>query len=426
MAVQFDWFLNQLDVSNAFLNGTLSEDVFMKQPLGFEDPIKPAHVCHLQKSLYGLKQASRAWYDKLHSALSSMGFIGSQNDHSLFIKRDHVLVFVLVYVDDILVTGPSSQAFQATITHLSSLFPIKDLGPLHYFLGLEVKRSSTGIFLSQTKYILDLLQKAKMDGAKASATPLSTSKLDHSSPLLFDPIEYRALVGGLQYLTWTRPDLSFAVNLVCQFMHSPRHSHFQAVKRILRYLKGSLDLGLWFPKCAKTLSIHAYSDVDWAGCSIDRRSTGGFCIYLGDSLISWSAKKQPKVARSSTEADYRSLANTSAELTWICKLLVDIGLILPAPPQLWCDNISAISLAKHLVFHARTKHVAIDYHYIREQVISKALSVHFICSQDQIADVCTKSLSKSRFLFLRSKLSLRVPQFNLRGHIKDKIVKDTS
>ncbi|XP_068338887.1 uncharacterized mitochondrial protein AtMg00810-like [Pyrus communis] len=168
-----------------------------------------------------------------------------------------------------------------------------------------------------------------MDGAKASATPLNTSKLDHSSPLLSNPTEYRALVRGLQYLTWTRPDLSFAVNLVCQFM---RQSHLQAVKRILRYLKGSLDLGLWFPKCAKSLSIHAYSDADWAGCSIHRRSTGGFCLYLGHSLISWSAKKQSTLAKSSTEVEYRSLVNTAPELTWICKLLVDIGLIFPAPP----------------------------------------------------------------------------------------------
>ena len=321
-------------------------------------------------------------------------------------------------LNDILVTGPSSQTCQSVISELSALFPIKDLGPLHYFLGIEVKRSSKGIFICQTKYILDLLHKAKMDGAKSCVTPLSTSKLDHSSPLLDDPTEYRSLVGALQYLTWTRPDLSFAVNLVCQFMHCPRVSHLQAVKRILRYLKGSIECGLWFPKSSSPPCITAYSDADWAGCSIDRKSTGGFCIFLGSSIINWSAKKQPTVARSSTEAEYRSLANTAAELTWICKLLVDIGFHLPCKPKLWCDNISAISLAKNPIFHARTKHVELDYHYIREKVLAHDLSLHFVCSQDQVADICTKALSKSRFLFLRDKLGLRQPQISLRGDIK--------
>ncbi|KAM2105397.1 hypothetical protein ACFX1R_015908 [Malus domestica] len=173
-----------------------------------------------------------------------------------------------------------------------------------------------------------------MEGSKPCITPISTTKLDHESPLLDNPEEYRYLVGGLQYLTWTMPDLSYVMNLVCQFMHSPRQAHFQAVKRILPYLKGSLSLGLWFPKCSKSLTLTAFSDANWAGCSIDRRSTSGFVIFLGDSLISSSAKKQPTVARSSTEVEYRSLANTAAELTWICKLLTDVGLVLPSSPQL--------------------------------------------------------------------------------------------
>jgi len=417
LAAQYDWFLNQLDVSNAFLHGTLSENVFMHQPPGFADPIHPTHICHLRKSLYGLKQAPRAWYDKLHGALKSLGFSGSQSDHSLFVKHNP-MVFILVYVDDIIATGPSPSACKQVITQLSNLFPIKDLGAVHYFLGIEVQRSSKEIYISQTKYILDLLQRAKMDGAKPCATPLSTSQLDHTSSLLDNLAAYRSLVGALQYLTWTRPDLSFAVNLVCQFMHTPRQSHFQAVKRILRYLKGTIDMGLWFPKQSFSPSITAFSDADWAGCSIDRKSTSGYCIFLGSSLISWSAKKQPTVARSSTEAKYRSLANTAAELTWIGKLLTDIGYTSPLIPKLWCDNLSALSLAKNPLFHARTKHVKLDYHYIREKVLAHAISVHYVSTKTQLADICTKALSKDRFQFLRSKLSLRVPQFGLRGDIK--------
>ncbi|XP_050141131.1 uncharacterized mitochondrial protein AtMg00810-like [Malus sylvestris] len=334
------------------------------------------------------------------------------------------MVFILVYVDDIIVTGRSTSACQQVITQLSFMFPIKNLGALHYFLGIEVKRSSKGIYISQIKYILDLLKKAHMDGAKPCATPLSTSKLDHTSPLLDNAAQYRSLVKALQYLTWTRPDFSFAVNLVCQYMHSPRHSHFQAVKRIFRYLKSSLDLGLWFPKSSSSLSIIAFSDADWAGCPLDRKSTGGFCIFLGFSLIRWSAKKQPIVARSSTEAKYQSLANTAAELTWICKLLVDIAYKSPSIPQLWCDNVSALSLAKNPLFHACTKHVELDYHYIREKVLVREVSVHYICTQQQIADICTKALAKDQFHSLINKLSLRTPQLSLRGDIKDTYVNE--
>ena len=310
LAAQHNWFLNQLDISNAFLHGDLKEDVFMIQPPGFCDPQFPSHVCKLRKSLYGLKHAPRAWFDKLFTTLISLGFQHSTSDASLFVLKAPVLVIVLVYVDDILVTGPNSDACNLFIQKLSSIFPVKNLGPLHYFLGLEVQHSTQGLFLHQSKYLLDLLQKTKMDGAKPCTTPLSSIKLDHTGPLISDPTEYRSIVGALQYMTWTRPDVSFAVNQVCQFMHTPRESHLQAAKRILRFLKGSITHGLWFKK--GTLHLSAFSDADRAGCPFDRRSTSGYCIFLGSNLISWSAKKQSTVARSSTEAEYRSLAHIAA------------------------------------------------------------------------------------------------------------------
>ena len=415
-AVQYNWFLHQLDISNAFLHGDLQEEVFMQQPLGFIDSSLPNHVCKLHKSLYGLKQALRAWFDKLFQALKSFGFTQSCSDASLFVLKAPVLVIVLVYVDDILISGPDPSVCTRVIHQLGSLFPVKDLGPLHYFLGLEVQRSSHGLFLHQTKYLLDLLQKTNMEGAKPCSTPLATAKLDHSGIPLSHPTDYRSLVGALQYLTWTRPDISFVVNQVCQFMHTPTDLHMQAAKRILRFLKGTLDHGLWFKKSPLTLS--AFSDADWAGCVYDRRSTSGFCVYLGSNLISWNAKKQPTVARSSTEAKYRSLAHTAAEITWVCKVLHDFGFPLPLKPTIWCDNISAISLASNPVFHARTKHVEIDYHYIRELVLANLLHVQYVCTEDQIADIHTKPLTKNRFLLLRSKLSLGTPtssKLSLRG-----------
>ncbi|KAM1941804.1 hypothetical protein ACFX13_029341 [Malus domestica] len=413
LAVQHDWFLNQLDISNAFLHGLLKDEVFMQQPPGFVDASQPSSVCKLHMSLYGLKQATRAWYDKLGHALLSLGFTNSKSDCSLFVNTSPYLVIVLVYVDDIIVTGPHTSSCQAFIHKLSSMFPVKDLGPLHYFLGLEVHRSSEGIFLSQGKYAMDLLLKTTMEGCKPCATPLGTTKLDHLGTLLSDPKEYRSIVGALQYLTWTRPDISFAVNQVCQFLHCPRDTHFQAVKRILRFLKGTVDHGIWFKK--GSLHLTAFSDADWAGCVFYRRSTSGYCVYLGSNLISWSAKKQQTVARSSTEAEYRSLALTAAEITWICKIFKDLTFPLSHPPTLWCDNVSAISLASNHVFHARTKHIEIDYHYIRELVLAGLITVLYVNTEHQIADIHTKSLPKSRFHFLRSKLSLGAPPISLRG-----------
>ncbi|KAB2606303.1 nuclear cap-binding protein subunit 1-like [Pyrus ussuriensis x Pyrus communis] len=258
-----------------------------------------------------------------------------------------------------------------------------------------------------------------MEGAKPCCTPLGSQKLDHSGSLISNPTEYRYLVGGLQYLTWTRPDLVFAVNQLCQFMHAPRDQHFQAAKRVLRYLKGSVSQGLWFTKISVDLS--AYSDTNWVGCTFDRRSTSGYCVYLGSNLISWSAKKQSMVARSSIEAEYRSLAHTAVELTWVCKILHDLHCSLPKLPTLWCDNISAISLASNPVFHARTMHVEIDYHYIRELVLAHLLKVQLVCSANQLADLHTKSLSKTRFRYLCSKLLLGINSdstYRLRGCIR--------
>ncbi|KAB2606268.1 nuclear cap-binding protein subunit 1-like [Pyrus ussuriensis x Pyrus communis] len=259
-----------------------------------------------------------------------------------------------------------------------------------------------------------------MQGAKPCCTPFGSHKLDHTGSLLPNPTEYRSIVGGLQYLTWTRPDLAFAVNQLCQFMHAPREQHFQAAKRVLRFLKGSVSQGLWFTK--GLVDLTAYSDADWAGSTFDRRSTSGYFVFLGPNLISWSAKKQSTVARSSTEAEYRSLAHTAAELTWVCKILRDLHYPLPKLPTLWCDNISAISLASNPVFHARTKHVEIDYHYIRELVLANLLTVQFVCSADQLADLHTKSLSKSQFRYLCSKLPVGIssdPSSRLRGCIKE-------
>jgi histone deacetylase 1/2 len=202
---------------------------------------------------------------------------------------------------------------------------------------------------------------------------------------------YRSVVGGLQYLTLTRPDLSFAVNKVCQYLHEPRSSHWSAVKRILRYVRHTLDGGLRFRSSPSTL-LSAFSDADWAGSADDRRSTGGYAIFYGGNLIAWSARKQATVSRSSTESEYKALGNATAELIWVQSLLRELRIPQPCSPVLWCDNLGATYLSSNPVFDARTKHIEVDFHFVRERVSRKQLQIRFISSKDQIADIFTKPL----------------------------------
>ncbi|CAL9003000.1 unnamed protein product [Prunus brigantina] len=415
LSVQFSWPVRQLDVQNAFLHGYLDEEVYMRQPVGFVDPTYPDHVCRLRHSLYGLKQAHRAWFHCFSSHLLRLGFIASQSDSSLFVyTQGSIHIYLLIYVDDILVTGSDPSRITTLISDLGRQFSMKDLGPANYFLGMELVRTPSGLSITQTKYVVDLLKRVNMHEAKPVPTPALSGRrlsISNGDPLP-DPTEYRSTVGALQYLTLTRPDIAFAVNQVCQFMHQPTTAHWLAVKRILRYLNGTLTHGLFYSP--STLFLSAFSDADYAGNPNDRRSTGGYCVYLGTNLISWSSKKQRGVSRSSTEAEYRQLAYTAATLSWFRALFQDLH--LPAPcPKLWCDNISALSLASNPVFHSRTRHVEVDYHYVRERVVRNELLVAYCSTVDQIADIFTKGLSSARFSLLRSKLPVPHRPVSLRG-----------
>ncbi|RVW24879.1 Retrovirus-related Pol polyprotein from transposon RE2 [Vitis vinifera] len=376
LAVSQGWSLRQLDVNNAFLQGTLTEDVFMSQPPGFIDRDHPHHVCKLRKAIYGLKQAPRAWYHELRQFLLQFGFINSIADTSLFIFNNHgTILYLLVYVDDIIITGNNVEAAQTFIQQLSQRFSLKDLGPLTYFLGVEVTSHTNGLFLSQ-------------------------------------------LVGSLQYLSLTRPDIAYTVNKLSQFMHQPTSDHWNAVKRLLRYLCGTLDHGITLRRTSP-LALHAFSDSDWAGNKDDFTSTSAYIIYLGHNPISWSSKKQRTVARSSTEAEYRSVASTAAEIRWICSLFTELGVTLPQQPIIYCDNVGATNLCSNPVFHSRMKHVALDYHFIREQVQNGLLRVSHISASDQLADALTKPLARPQFDSLKAKIGLAPRPSILRGHDKD-------
>jgi histone deacetylase 1/2 len=261
----------------------------------------------------------------------------------------------------------STSATDRLIAAMRDAFAVKDLGTLHYFLGIEVRRQSSGIILTQKKYAMDLLQRAGMLKCTPASTPMTVvDKLSaHEGVLLSADAAtwYRSVVGGLQYLTLTRPDLSFAVNKVCQYLHAPREPHWTAVKRILRFVKLTVCHGLTLRSTPDTL-VSAFSDADWAGNSDDRRSTGGYAIFYGGNLIAWNARKQATVS----ESEYKAVANATAEIIWVQSLLKELNFSSARVPILWCDNIGATYLSSNPVFHARTKHIEVDFHFVRERV----------------------------------------------------------
>ncbi|XP_061375946.1 uncharacterized mitochondrial protein AtMg00810-like [Gastrolobium bilobum] len=350
----------------------------------------PRAACRLHKSIYGLKQASRQWFAKFSSTLLSLGFIQSQSDHSLFIKHyASFFIALIVYVDDILIASNNISEVQLLTNILDNKFKLKNLGPVKYFLGLEVARSSKGITICQHQYALHILQDAGLTGCKPKSTPMEVNlKLSsQDGDLLSDPTPYRRLIGRLLNLTITRPDLSFAVNHLSQFMAHPRVPHLQAAYRILAYVKATIGQ-------------------DWASCPDSRRFVSGFCVFLGASLISWKSKKQHTVSRSSAEAEYRSMANASCEILWLLQLLKDFSFPHSSTTHLFCDNQSALHIADNPVFHEHTKHIEIDCHFVRDCILHGQIKTFHIASPHQLADMMTKALHSRHFSELLSKMGI--------------------
>jgi hypothetical protein len=316
-------------------------------------------------------------------------------------------VYLLLYVDDIVLTASSEQLLRQTIMALEREFSLKDLGTLHYFLGVAVSRSSEGMFLSERQYIIDILDRAGMSECNPCSTPVDTqSKLGAAGAVLADPSTYWSLVCALQYLSFTRPDVAYAVQQVCLYMHDPREPHLNAVKRILRYLRGTLDYGLTILRSSPT-SLTAYTDADWAGCPDTRKSTSGYGVFLGDNLVSWSSKRQHTVSRSSAEAEYRGVANAVTEACWLRQLLSELHRPLQRATVVYCDNISAVYLSTNPVQHQRTKHVEIDLHFVRERVAFGDVRVLHVPTSSQYADIFTKGLPSMIFTEFRSSLNVR-------------------
>ncbi|KAI3754366.1 hypothetical protein L1987_54148 [Smallanthus sonchifolius] len=380
----------------------------MKIPPGFTNGENETRVCRLQKSLYGLKQASRNWYHKFTSTLEEMGFKQSVADPSLFTyKTDVVHAAVLIYVDDVIMVGDDINKIRDTKAELHRRFTIKDLGTLKYFLGIEVARTKDGIVLSQRKYTLDILRDMGLEGCRPSAFPMEQGlKLDKGeNDERVDAGQYRRLVGRLLYLQATRPDIAYSVNLLSQFVADPRQPHFDAALRVVRYLKTTLGQGILLPK-EGGMHLVAYSDSDWMGCPFTRRSRIGYLLVFGGAPVSWKSKKQSVVSRSSAEAEYRAMAATVSEILWFRWLLTELDTPQEGPTTLFCDNEAARHIANNPVFHERTKHVEMDCHFVRERVESKEIAPAYIQSHLQMADLLTKPLGGQQLKTLLDKLDI--------------------
>ncbi|WVZ81763.1 hypothetical protein U9M48_029105 [Paspalum notatum var. saurae] len=364
--------LQQMDIKSAFLNGFIEEEVYVRQPPGFESVRFLDRVYKLRKALYGLKQAPRAWYVRLKSFLFKSGFVMGSVDKTLFLlSRGGDTLIVQIYVDDIIFGGSSHALVSSFAEQMSREFEMSLMGELQFFLGLQIKQGLEGNFVHQAKYTRDILKKFNMSDYKPMTTPMSTNTVldaDEDGEAV-DQKEFRGMIGSLLYLMAIRPDIQFAVCLCARYQASPRTSHRQAVKRIFR----------------------GFSDADHAGCRIDRKSTSGTCQLLGTSLVSWSSRKQASVSLSTTEAEYIAAASCCSQLLWMKAILSDFGLRFGKIPLL-VDSTSAISVAKNPILHSRTKHIDVRFHFLRDHYEKGDIDLVHVASENQLADIFTKPL----------------------------------
>ncbi|XP_062119075.1 uncharacterized mitochondrial protein AtMg00810-like [Humulus lupulus] len=321
----------------------------------------------------------------------------------MFIRHSSTcFIILLVYVDDVILVSNNITELEVPKTRLHNKFKLKNLGDLKYFLGLEVARSNNRIFVSQRAYALQLLEDLGYLGCKPVSTPMEPNlKLSQDeNDKLADPTLYRKMIGKLQYLTITRPDIAYSVNKLSQFLAMPKFKHFQAAQRVLQYVKSTPGQGIFLP-AASEIQLRVYTDADWAACVDTRRSTTGFCIFLGSSIISWKSKKQQMVSRSSAEAEYRAMANTTSELVWLLSLLKELRVEHKGPAIMYCDNKAAQHIAANHIFHERTKHIEIDCHLVREKVQQEVIKTAHVSTKEQLPDILTKALFPNQFRALK-------------------------
>lgn len=407
LAASKGWNVYQFDVKSAFLHGELNEVVFVEQPRGYELKGEETKVYKLKKALYGLKQAPRAWYKKLESYFIKEGFERCPSEHTLFTKsEDENFLIVSVYVDDLIFTGNDITMIERFKRSMKQEFEMSDLGKMKYFLGVEVVQSNAGIFINQRKYANEVLERFNMKNCNPVRTPIipGFKLVKDDTGTGVDATTYKQMVGSLMYLTTTRPDLAFVVSLISRFMEKPTELHQQAVKRVLRYIKGTADLGIFY-KFSGEDKVMAYSDSDYAGDIEDRKSTSGYAFLLSSGAVAWSSKKQPVVSLSTTEAEFIAAASCACQGIWMTRILEWLG-VEQGCTDIFCDNVSTIKLSRNPVMHGRSKHIDIRFHFLRDLAMEERIKLEYCCSKNQLADIMTKPLPFEVFIRLRELLGV--------------------
>lgn len=403
------WNVFQLDVKSAFLHGELSETVFVDQPQGYQKRGEEHKVYRLKNALYGLRQAPRAWYNRIESYFLKEGFEKCPSEHTLFVKSGAKtdMLIISLYVDDLIFTGNNETMFSDFKESMKKEFDMTNLGRMSYFLGVEVVQNSSGIFVSQSKYTKEILERFGMDNSKPVDNPVVPGyKLSKKGDgVEVDATTYKQMVGSLMYLTATRSDLMYAVCLISRYMEKPTDVHLQAAKRILRYLKGTADLGIFYKKNVSDELI-AYADSDYAGDVDDRKSASGYVFLLGTGAISWSSKKQPVVTLSTTEAEFFAAASCACQGVWLRRIIGNLGHSQDGCTTIFCDNTSTIKLSKNPIMHERSKHIDVRFHFLRELAKDGVIELVYYSTRDQVSDILTKPLKVDTFLKLRSLLGL--------------------
>jgi hypothetical protein len=410
LAAHNQWSIYQLDVKSAFLHGDLTEHVYIEQPLGYHKGGSD-QVYKLKKALYGLKQAPRAWYSKIESYFNSEKFDKCPHEPTLFVKHGDggKILIVSLYVDDLIYTGNNASMIEEFKNSMKNKFAMTDLGKMKYFLGIEVVQNRQGIFICQHKYASDILDRFGMKECNKVCSPIvpGSKLIKDEKGKAVDATEYKRIIGCLMYLLATRPDLTFSVCLAARYMERPTEMHLASVKRILRYLKGTLSFGMMYrSNVGQNLIMQGWTDSDYAGDYDDRKSTSGYVFTMGSSAVCWSSKKQPIVTLSTTEAEFVAAASSACQCIWLRNVLAHLHLNQKTATIINCDNSSSIKLSKNPILHGRCKHIDVRYHFLRDLNKDGIIELSFCKSQDQLADIMTKALKLETFCRLREGLGV--------------------
>lgn len=399
IGIQFDYCFYHMDVITAFLHGDLDQPVYMKPPDGVN--IDDGMVLKLKKSLYGLKQSPKCWNNRFHQFVTGLSFKRSEADYCLYVKKnENGTIYLLLYVDDLLICGDFKLGIQQFKSQLLSEFRMKDLGELEYFMGMQIKidRELGKVTISQSTFIENILKRFNMQACNSVSTPMeSATKLCKPDKSEKGIAEYRQLVGSLMYLMLgSLPDLCFSVSYFSRFQDCAEMVHWNCLKRVLRYIRGTASYELVYRRDTNTVPLKGFVDSDWANDAGDRRSTSGFLFQVYGNTVSWSTRKQGLVALSTTEAEYIAAASAISEALWLKKLFSDIGIPLTSPTPIMEDNQGCLFIAKNPETK-RSKHVDVKYHMVRENVWKKEVDLIYVPSEDQIADILTKPLNRNQF-----------------------------